>query len=341
MEVWGGNQQFSGGVVMAGLDVWIHSQPYGNAAGGGDIHYVSTCATGRITRLLVADVSGHGSDVAGTAAALRTLMRRYINYIDQTRFVEAMNEQFTALSAAHVFATAVVTTFFAPTGHLSISNAGHPPPLLYSAKSGEWNLLEHHRPARATGARKTSESRSMVRAELTRAGSHDPRAASSRWEEPSNGVSNIPLGIVDATNYDQLDVRLHIGDMVMCYTDSLIESLDEHGNMLGAEGLLKVANALEPSETVELIPALLDAIRVMHRGNLAKDDVTVLVFRPNGLAPRPALADRLRAPLRVARGILSALRPGGRPAPWPELSLPNLGGAIFNPLSRLWTGRRS
>ena len=67
MEIWGGNQMVDNHVVMPGLDAWVYSRPYGQAAAGGDVHYVSSCATGRITRLLIADVSGHGSQVAQTA----------------------------------------------------------------------------------------------------------------------------------------------------------------------------------------------------------------------------------------------------------------------------------
>src|ERR671938_407996 len=87
MEIWGGNQDVSSGIVMAGLDAWVYSKPYGQAEAGGDVYYVSACATGRITRLLVADVSGHGAAVRETAITLRNLMRQYVNHIDQTRFV--------------------------------------------------------------------------------------------------------------------------------------------------------------------------------------------------------------------------------------------------------------
>ena len=62
MEVWRGNQPVDNGVVMPGLDAWVYSRPLGDAKAGGDVHYVSSCATGRITRLLVADVSGHGAE---------------------------------------------------------------------------------------------------------------------------------------------------------------------------------------------------------------------------------------------------------------------------------------
>ena len=76
MEVWGGSQLTSRGVAFGGLDAWVYSKPYGNAQRGGDVYYASSCATGRISRLLLADVSGHGTSVAATAADLRTLMRR-------------------------------------------------------------------------------------------------------------------------------------------------------------------------------------------------------------------------------------------------------------------------
>src|SRR6266550_2791582 len=122
MEVWGGSDIVDKTVAISGLDAWVYCKPYLDAEGGGDVYYVSSCATGRITRLLVADVSGHGEAVRATAQHLRELMRRYVNHIDQTRFVRSMNQQFAALSKDGSFATALVTTFFAPTNHLLLSN---------------------------------------------------------------------------------------------------------------------------------------------------------------------------------------------------------------------------
>src|SRR5579862_8078282 len=98
MEVWGGSQLTSAGVEMGGLNVWVYSKPFGEAQRGGDVYYASSCATGRISRLLLADVSGHGTSVAATAADLRTLMRRFVNRLDQTEFVRLLNQQFAALS---------------------------------------------------------------------------------------------------------------------------------------------------------------------------------------------------------------------------------------------------
>src|ERR1700691_3638351 len=143
MEVWGGSQLTAQAVAFGGLDCWVYSKPYGNAQHGGDVYYASSCATGRIARLLLADVAGHGISVAETAAGLRTLMRRFVNRLDQTEFVRLLNQQFTTLSKDGAFATAVVATFFEPTRRLIVCNAGHPRPLLYRAARQRWDFLGH------------------------------------------------------------------------------------------------------------------------------------------------------------------------------------------------------
>lgn len=145
MEVWGGSQLTAQGVAFGGLDAWVYSKPFGGAHSGGDVYYASSCATGRISRLLLADVAGHGKSAASTAADLRTLMRRFVNRLDQTEFVNLLNQQFAALSKAGVFATAVVTTFFSPSRRLMICNAGHPRPLLYRAATRQWDFLGDHK----------------------------------------------------------------------------------------------------------------------------------------------------------------------------------------------------
>ena len=297
MEVWGGNQTVDSSVVLAGLDAWVYSKPYDGADAGGDVHFVSSCATGRITRLLVADVAGHGETVSQIAGQLRTLMRRYVNYMDQGRFVRSMNQQFGAMAESGRFATAIVTTFFAPTRSLSICNAGHPPPILYDARSGQWMLLD----AKSLGDR---------------------------------ADTNLPLGISDEHNYQQFEVDLHPRDMILCYTDSLIESRDADGEFLGTDGLLQMMGDLPIDQPAQLIPQLLKKIESTYAGNLTADDVTVLLHRPNQPYTVPWIR-KLAAPFRLLAGIMRGLLPGGPPIPWPEMSVPNIGGALFNPLNRL------
>lgn len=296
MEIWGGNQLVDSNVELPGLDAWVYSRPYRDAKLGGDLHYVSSCATGRITRLLLADVSGHGEPVGEITVALRELMRRYIHYFSQNQFVEAMNNEFTRLSETGLFATAVVTSFFAPTRELSISNAGHPTPFVFHVQKGQWTLLE----------------------------SQDG-SAKSRSNSVDLAPTNIPLGIMDATLYDQLDIRLDVGDMVLCYTDSLIESDGPDGKMLGVAGLMNTLETLETGDPSTFINRLLEAIGSQSPGNLTQDDVTVLLFRPNGQASTLTLTQKLLAPFRVMKGIFASILKGNTRWPWPEMTLRNFG----------------
>lgn len=292
MEVWGGNEPFDAAVAMSGLDAWVYCRPYKEAAGGGDIYYVSSCATGRITRLLVADVSGHGVAACDPAGSLRSLMRQYVNFIDQAAFVREMNRRFAADAKAGCFATAIVTTFFAPTGELSLCNAGHPPPMVYRARTGAWEVLE---------------------------------------KEVKDRSANVPLGLLDLTEYEQFEATLEVGDLVLCYTDSCIESNGADGQMLGVAGLLGILRDMKQTEPAQLIREVLSAIDAQREGNLKDDDVTVLVFRANGLGRRVSFRNKLLAPVRVLGGVVRAMKEGER-APWPQLSVKNVGGAIVGAL---------
>jgi serine phosphatase RsbU (regulator of sigma subunit) len=248
-------------VIMPGVDAWVYSQPCENQAAGGDVHYVSTCCGGMVVRMVVADIAGHGAGVAETGANLRLLMRRFINHHNQLDVVRSLNREFTAASTNGVFATAVVMTFEASGNRLVVSNAGHPPPLWYQAKRRRWTLLQ-------------------------------PQAAADG--------GNIPWGIVDESTYQQFQSALSVGDIILCYTDSLVESKGADGEFLGTEGLLRIAGSIGNVNPSQLIPRLLSEIARHDPDYATRDDVTCLAFRPNGLRPVVPLRDLLLAPLRLA-----------------------------------------
>src|SRR5262249_55025108 len=130
MEIWGGFEPVERAVTTPGLDLWVYSQPVHGDQEGGDVYYVTLCGGGVITRIAVADVSGHGASVARFSSLLRTLLRKHINHKSQRRLVERLNREFSEMARLSRFATAVVITYLASTDRLSVCNAGHPRPLV-------------------------------------------------------------------------------------------------------------------------------------------------------------------------------------------------------------------
>jgi len=264
LVVWGGNRSTWSNFVVPGLDLWVYSQPFEGDEQGGDVYYVSSCASGRITRLLLGDVCGHGSEAAGLSAKLRDIMRRNVNYIDQSRLVNSLNDQFEEASVVGRFATAIVGTYFAPTRSLTICVAGHPPPLIFNATSAAWSALSI-------------------------GGSDD------------YSQSNVPFGIIGGHDFTSTKLQLGAGDLVLAYTDALFEAVNSNGEVLGAVGIMDIANSISIDIPGDFVTMLLQQIRDLNPKNLASDDTTVVLARAN--TQKVSLKDNVLAPFRLLRGL--------------------------------------
>jgi serine phosphatase RsbU (regulator of sigma subunit) len=264
MEVWGGNVQIATEIETSGLDVWIRSQPEGESKAGGDVYYVSSCASGRITRLLLADVSGHGEGVADSATRLRDLMRKNVNTIGQRSFIAGVNRHFTEAPHDSRFATAIVSSFFSPTSSLTVCNAGHPPPFVFRAADGKWSGMD---------LTESSQNASTAKA------------------------ADVPLGITSDAFYYEYKSRLNEGDLVLCYTDAFSEARDAGGKILGIDGLLSIVSSIQFTSAERFLSDIVESLQRLSAGNLEQDDATMLMFRANGV--RSSLRDNLLAPFRL------------------------------------------
>ncbi len=266
MEVWGGSEAADTTVSVPGVEVRVHCRPYRGEHEGGDIHYVSTCSSGVFSRFVLADVAGHGASAGALAETLRRLMRKHINTPDQTRFARALNEEFGRLADAGRFATALAATYFAPTDHLIVCNAGHPRPLWYHAAEGRWSLMDRESPE-----------------------------ASAPLDRGPESLANLPLGVIDPTSYHQFAVWLAPGDVVVAYTDALIEGAGE-GRGPGEEGLLDAVRSMTPGDPAGLGPALLAMLDGSRAGRPVDDDLTLMVLcHTASNPPELTIAERIRA----------------------------------------------
>lgn len=302
MEVRGGNESIDQVLEVPGFSLCVHSRPLGGVVGG-DVHFVSSCASGRVTRLLIADVSGHGEAASAVAIILRGLLRRYVNWIDQRRFVAEVNREFARLSRAGLFATSAAGTFFAPTGTTWISLAGHPAPLLFRSATGTWTQI--HGPA-------------------------------GTMRDTSGAFHNIPLGVDEPTRYDVVRLDLRAGDMVIFFTDGTIESRGPDGTEMGVDGLLEALRGAGVRGEEDAVRVLCSAIDAHEAGTSPIDDRTIMAVRRTTGGPEMLpMSERRRLPGLFLSAVLGRLRGRPEPIPWPQWSIANIGGAFVRRLNRV------
>ena len=144
-ETWAGNDRTASLVELPGLTAWVHSVPVGQGRAGGDVHYVSVCPSCIVSRIALADVSGHGQAVAAFGETLRELMQQYLRALEQTALMRDLNQALREELGDGHYATMVAVGWHGRRGLVVMTNAGHPPPLWYRASRDEWTWLETHR----------------------------------------------------------------------------------------------------------------------------------------------------------------------------------------------------
>ncbi len=265
MEVWGGNCAAAKGFAMPGLDVWVWCRPRRHPeADSGDVHFLSSCASGRITRMLLADICGRGPTFARLASELRDLMIRNVNWPKQRRMVEDTQHRLQQFSIQGAFATALIATFFAPTRSFSLCNAGHPSPLVFRATTGSWSPMKC--------------------------------SATANAEERSS-----ELGALDLDEYQQFETNLEGGDMVLGYSNVLTECRRADGNILGVSGLLGHVEQIDAARPAHFVSTLIARIEGANAANLQDHDATIILCKATNR--RVGWRNNLLAPFRLFRAV--------------------------------------
>ena len=110
---------------LPGLQGWISSAPLELGFDGGDIHYLSACDYGVLSRVVLADVSGHGRLIAAVAEELLRLVRDHMNRLEQSALLMELSASLSAMKAndAATHATAIAVGFDSMGGDLTVTDA--------------------------------------------------------------------------------------------------------------------------------------------------------------------------------------------------------------------------
>lgn len=87
------------------------------------------------------------------------------------------------------------------------------------------------------------------------------------------------LGVFESASYSKATVVLQPGDLVMLYTDGVIEGLDRDDNQYGFDRLLNVVCQCRKLSPWEIIHSIIRSTREFTGSEMYDDDFTVLILR--------------------------------------------------------------
>lgn len=120
---------------VAGLALAAQYIPAAHDVVGGDWYDLVLLPSGSLS-IVLGDVAGHGLSAAAITAQLRHGLRAYLLRDDgPAAALTALNRLIAALLPGEL-ATVVIADLDPATGRVTLSNAGHPPPLLLDARAG-------------------------------------------------------------------------------------------------------------------------------------------------------------------------------------------------------------
>jgi phosphoserine phosphatase RsbU/P len=241
LEIKGGNERVVYSIELPGLIAWVSCRPMAPATQGGDLHYLSVCSQGFVSRIALADVAGHGELVSGAANTLRDLLRKHADEWDQSDVVRELNDSLLR-DAGSDYATALLLSHYSGSGEILFTNAGHLPPIWYRAETNQWSFLMD---------------------------------STLYAEKPAN----LPIGLIAGTPYSQTAIQFGWDDLLILYTDGVTESTNATGRQLDTKGFLELVHGvpvLSASETGQMLLTRLEAFR---GASPAADDETLVVLQ--------------------------------------------------------------
>lgn len=252
-EVRGGNGVTHHLVELPGLRGVLYSRPC-EGAHGGDIHYLSKCGSGLMSRVCLADVAGHGEAVSTIGRGIHDHLRRSVDVIDERKVLSRFNERLNA-EAVRAMTTVVLATYYPPRRRLTVCYAGHPVGWLYRAETGQWGPLQSE--------------------------------AAVPMKRPV--FIDIPIGVGFTPEFTRHRFTVSPGDRLLLITDGVLETTCPEDNQFDRHGIDRLLEA-GGGACEEVAGRLLAALHTHADAEaLVHDDVTFFLGEFVEGPPGPAL----------------------------------------------------
>lgn len=95
----------------------------------------------------------------------------------------------------------------------------------------------------------------------------------------SDKVENLPFGVTDEVSYSLSDAPLEENDLLLIYSDGVLEAPNRDGDLFGMERLRATLAEMGNVDAMELKRGVIKRLRDWTGGSLDHDDVTVIVIQ--------------------------------------------------------------
>ena len=192
--------------------------------------------------LAVGDVSGKGISSALLMASLQGLVRMNlaVRQGEVARFATQLNNSLYKLTASDRYATLFFALVDVSNQTLHYVNAGHNPPLLF--RNG------------------TSPAHGLSTAESLEGG-------------------GPPVGVFAQSQYRSEHVLLHDGDVLVAYTDGVVEALNPQQEEFGEERLSDIVRSLLSLSATEICKRIAERLQAFVAESAQWDDITLVVMK--------------------------------------------------------------
>jgi len=237
-EIWGGNDNVDCDVCTTGITASLYSSACCNSSQGGDIYYFTVCSNEFLTRVVLADLRGHGEQVSQLSAWIYSALQDHLESLDGSSILRSLNQTLFQ-RGFQAITTAAVVSFYKPNSKLYFSYAGHPPALLRSQDGQAWQPL---------------------------------------LSSTTRDRANLPLGVFPSTDYDQEAIALQSGDRLALYTDGVTECPSEREEEFGEERLCALLEGSRGEEVSAIKRRLTEALNEHAGGAARPDDLTLMLI---------------------------------------------------------------
>jgi len=94
-------------------------------------------------------------------------------------------------------------------------------------------------------------------------------------------LNGIPVGLVEGAEYEEKEIALKKGDVVVLYTDGVTEALNQNGEQFGFERLVKAVRTYSSGSGEDIAKGIYHELDTFASGSEQFDDITIVTLKVN------------------------------------------------------------